>query len=407
MSSRNEELKGRAHKVLLGNYKQAPMAMVRGAGLELFDADGRRYLDMFGGIATCALGHCHPRAVAALTAQASTLWHVTNGYYIEPQIQLAERLTRVSGLPRAFFCNSGAEANEAALKVTRKYFDEVGQPERYEIICFHNSFHGRTLATTAATGQPKYQKGYEPLPAGFVHVAFDDLAAVEAAIGPRTAAVWVEPIQGEGGVRVPKAGYLKGLRALCDKHGLLLLADEVQTGMGRTGKWFGVQHEDVKADVITLAKAIGNGIPLGAMLCTDAVGAALGPGAHGSTFGGNPLATAVGVAVFDTMEQEGLLERCHTQGEKLRERMRAALAGLPGKPLVEVRGQGLLIGVELALESAKVVAKARERGVLFNAGAEKVVRLAPSFLISDAQIDEACAALAWAVAQEIQTSQAA
>ncbi len=243
MSLHNDELQSRAKRVLVGNYKQAPMAMVRGRGLEVWDADGRRYLDMFGGIATCALGHCHPRAVAALREQSERLWHITNGYYIEPQIELAERLTRVSGLERAFFCNSGGEANEAALKLARKYFHDVaGQPERFELICFRDSFHGRTLATTAATGQAKYQKGYEPLPAGFVHVGFGNIEEVERAIGPRTAGIWVEPIQGEGGVRIPPPGFLKGLRELCDRHGLLLLVDEVQTRMGRTGRWFGFQH---------------------------------------------------------------------------------------------------------------------------------------------------------------------
>ena len=398
--SRNEQLKERASKVLLGNYRQAPFAIVRGAGCELWDADGKRFLDMFGGIATVALGHGHPKVVAALEKQAKLLWHISNGYYIEPQIELAERLTRASGLPRAFFCNSGGEANEAALKLVRRYFDEVKkQPERFEIICFENSFHGRTLATTAATGQAKYQKGYDPLPEGFLHVPFGDLAAVEKAIGPRSAAIWVEPIQGEGGVRVAPEGFLKGLRALCDAHGLLLLLDEVQTGMGRTGKWFGFQHEGIRPDVMSLAKAIGNGMPLGAMLCSEEAARALTPGAHGSTFGGNPLATAVGVAVFDAMEQEKLVERCAELGPRLQEKLRAHLAPL-GEVVKEVRGRGLLIGVELSIEAAKVVARAREKGVLFNAGAEKVVRIAPAFVLSDAQIEEACQVLAGAIAEE-------
>jgi acetylornithine/N-succinyldiaminopimelate aminotransferase len=404
--TRNEELKERASKVLLGNYKQAPYAIVRGQGCELFDADGKRFLDMFGGIATVALGHCHPAVVAALEKQAHLLWHISNGYFIEPQIQLAERLTRASGLARAFFCNSGGEANEAALKLARRYFHEVKQQDRFEIICFANSFHGRTLATTAATGQPKYQKGYQPLPAGFVHVPFGDLAAVEKAIGPKTAAIWAEPIQGEGGVIVPPRGFLEQLRALCDKHGLLLMLDEIQTGMGRTGKWFAFQHEGVRPDVLTLAKAIGNGIPLGAMLCTDEAAKALVPGAHGSTFGGNPLATAVGVAVFDTLEQEKLVERCAALGEKLQARLRHHLAPL-GAAVKEIRGQGLLVGVELTLDAAKVVGRARELGVLFNAGAEKVVRIAPAFVLSDAQLEQACELLAQAVAAEAKAAQAA
>ena len=405
MTTHNDELKERASKVLLGNYKQAPYAIVRGEGSELFDADGKRFLDMFGGIATVSLGHNHPRVVAALEKQAHLLWHISNGYYIEPQIQLAERLTRASGLQRAFFCNSGGEANEAALKLARRYFHEVKHEDRYEIICFENSFHGRTLATTAATGQTKYQKGYEPLPEGFKHVPFGDLAAVEKAIGPKTAAIWVEPIQGEGGVKVPQKGFLSGLRKLCDKHGLLLLLDEVQTGMGRTGRWFGFQHDDARPDVMTLAKAIGNGIPLGAMLCTDEAAKALTPGAHGSTFGGNPLATAVGVAVFDTMEQEKLVERCAELGPKLQAMLRKHLE--PLRDVVkEVRGQGLLIGVELAIESAPVVQRAREQGVLFNAGAEKVVRIAPAFTITEAQLEEACKVLATVIGDEVKARKA-
>jgi acetylornithine/N-succinyldiaminopimelate aminotransferase len=405
MASRNEQLRDRAQKVLVGNYKQA-FPIVRGSGLDVFDADGKRYLDMFGGIATCALGHSHPKIVAALEEQAHKLWHITNGYYIEPQIELAERLTRVSGLERAFFCNSGGEANEAALKLARKFHKDNGRPGRFEIISFNNSFHGRTLATTAATGQAKYQKGFEPLPQGFVQVDYNDLAAVERAINERTAAIWVEPIQGEGGVRIPRDGFLKGLRELCDKHGLLLLADEVQTGMGRTGTWFACQHEHVRPDVMTLAKAIGNGMPLGAMLCTEAASRTLTPGTHGSTFGGNPLATAVGVAVFDVLEQEKLIERCAQQGEKFRAALREALAP-HAKQVAEVRGKGLLIGVELTtLESAKLVTRARAQdpGVLFNAGAEKVVRIAPSFLVTDEQIRQASAALASAIAAETQSS---
>jgi acetylornithine/N-succinyldiaminopimelate aminotransferase len=399
MSAKNDDLQARARKVLLGNYRQAPLAMVRGRGLEVWDADGRRYLDMFGGIATCALGHCHPAAVAALREQSERLWHITNGYYIEPQIELAERLTRVSGLERAFFCNSGGEANEAALKLARRYFKEVaGQPERFELICFTNSFHGRTLATTAATGQAKYQKGYEPLPEGFVHVPFGDLEAVERAIGPRTAGIWAEPIQGEGGVCVPPPEFLRGLRELCDRHGLLLLLDEVQTGMGRTGRWFGHQHAGIRPDVMTLAKAIANGLPLAAMLCTEKAASALGPGSHGSTFGGNPLATAVGVAVFDTLEREHLIERCAEWGERFRAALRAAL--IPGGQgeVVDVRGQGLLIGVELRrLQATQVVAEARQGGVLFNAGAEKVIRIAPAFLIDVGQVTEAVAGLKKAI----------
>lgn len=405
--TRNEELKERAQKVLLGNYKQAPFAMVRGAGCELWDADGKRFLDMFGGIATLALGHCHPKVVAALKQQGEKLWHISNGYYIEPQIQLAEKLTALSGMPRAFFCNSGGEANEAALKLTRRYFDEVKkQPERFEIICFDNSFHGRTLATTAATGQKKYQAGYEPLPAGFTHVPFGDLAAVEKAIGPHTAAIWAEPIQGEGGVKVAPKGFLKGLRELCDKHGLLLLLDEVQTGMGRTGKWFAFQHEGIKPDVVTLAKALGNGFPIGAMLCTEEAGKALTPGAHGSTFGGNPLGTAVALSVCETLAQEKLVERCAEVGPRLQGLLREKLASL-GAAVKEVRGQGLLIGVELTVEAAKVVARAREQGVLFNAGAEKVVRIAPAFVITDAQMDEAATVLARAITLELEAPRAA
>lgn len=398
MGTKSQGLEARARQVLIGNYKQAPLAMVRGQGCELWDADGRRYLDLYAGIATCSLGHCHPDVVAALEKQAHTLWHIANGFFIEPQIELAERLTRVSGMPRAFFCNSGGEANEAKVKATRKYFKTNGQPERHEIICFDQSFHGRTLAMVAATGQPKYQQGFEPLPPGFLHAPWNDLAAVEALISARTAAIWVEPVQGEGGVRLPAPGFLQGLQALCRKHGLLFLLDEVQTGMGRTGSWFAFQREGLKPDVVSFAKAVGNGIPLGGILATEAVAAALTPGSHGSTFGGNPLATAVGCAVVDVMERDGLIERSRTLGEHIQKRARELLKPL-GERVVEVRGHGLLIGIELTVEAAKVSARARERGVLFNAGAERVIRLAPAFVMSEAQVEEALSVLAWAIAE--------
>lgn len=376
----------KAKEHLLQNYRQQPIVIDRGLGARVWDLEGRKYLDLLGGIATCALGHCHPEVVAAVKAQADKLWHVSNVFYSLPQIELAEKLTSVSGLGRAFFCNSGAEANEALFKLARKAQKDRGHAERFEIICFDNSFHGRTLATVAATGQPKYQKGFEPLPAGFLHVPYGDLEAVRRAVSPTVAAVMVEPIQGEGGVTVAPDGFLRGLRSLCDERGLLLLVDEVQTGMGRTGEIFGYQHEKILPDAISLAKALGNGLPIGAMLCTEELGKSLPSGSHGSTFGGNLLAaTAANVAV-SIIRQPATLQRVRTHGEHLRQRAREIMARHPDQ-VIAVRGRGLLMGIEVR-DAARVMTRCRENGLLVNLAGDKTVRFAPPFTTTLEELDE-------------------
>jgi acetylornithine/N-succinyldiaminopimelate aminotransferase len=377
--------KAKAH--LLQNYKQQPIVLVRGKGCRVWDADGREYLDLLGGIATCALGHCHPEVVAAVKAQLDTLWHVSNVFYSEPQIELAAQLTALSGLPRAFFCNSGAEANEALLKLARKVMKDRGTPEKFEIITFENSFHGRTLATVTATGQPKYQKGFEPLPAGFVHVPYGDLEAVRKAAGPSAAAVLVEPIQGEGGVRVAPPGFLKALRQLCDERGMLLLVDEVQTGMGRTGKPFAFQHEGIQPDAISLAKSLGNGLPIGAMLCSEAAGKSLPSGTHGSTFGGNLVAATAANAVVRYIRDPKMLEDIRAKGEHFLVRGRELQGRLP-TIVKDVRGHGLLMGIELHQDAAPIIARCREQGLLVNSAGEKTVRFAPPYIVTREELDE-------------------
>ncbi|MCI0571152.1 MAG: aspartate aminotransferase family protein [Myxococcaceae bacterium] len=377
----------RAGAHLLQNYKQQPIVLERGEGVYVWDADGRRYLDLLGGIATVALGHCHPEVVAAVKAQADKLWHVSNVFYSEPSIELAEQLSAASGLARAFFCNSGAEANEAQLKLARRVMKDRGTPERFEVLAFENSFHGRTLATVSATGQAKYQKGFEPLMPGFRHLPYGDLEAVRKAVGPQTAAILVEPIQGEGGVRAAPPGFLRGLRELCDAHGLLLLMDEVQTGIGRTGKVFAFQHEGILPDAFSVAKALGNGLPIGAMVCSEALGKSLPVGSHGSTFGGNPLAATAANVVMRKVREPELLASVERKGahfirhaQKLQERL--------GGRITEVRGRGLLMGVELNGEAGPVVNRCRELGLLVNTAGERTVRFAPAYTVTEAQLDE-------------------
>jgi acetylornithine/N-succinyldiaminopimelate aminotransferase len=385
-TGKNEQWIEKAKAHLLQNYKQQPIVLERGLGSRVWDADGREYLDLLGGIATCGLGHCHPEVVAAVRAQLDKLWHVSNVFYSEPQIELAARLTTASGLQRAFFCNSGAEANEALLKLARKVQKDRGNPDRYEVITFQNSFHGRTLATVTATGQTKYQKGFEPLPPGFTHVPYGDLDAVKKAVGPHTAAILVEPIQGEGGVMVAPAGFLKALRALCDEKGLLLLVDEIQTGMGRTGKPFAFQHEGILPDAISLAKALGNGLPIGAMLCTDEAGKSLVPGTHGSTFGGNLIAAVAANVVVRKVTEPQMLRDVAQKGEYFLTRLRELQGRMP-TVIKEVRGMGLLVGVELFQDSAPFIAKCRELGMLVNAAGEKTIRFAPAYTVTHDDLD--------------------
>jgi len=388
---RNEELARDAARVLATTYARFPIALVRGAGARVWDADGREYLDFVGGIAVTALGHCHPKVTAALQAQAQTLLHVSNLYHIEPQIRLAQLLCEHSFADRAFFCNSGAEANEAAIKLARKYAKDHWSTDRYEILCMRDSFHGRTLAALTATGQEKYHHGFEPLVPGFKHVPFDDLRAVERALDSRTCAVLVEPIQGEGGVRVPDPGYLPGLRRLCDAAGALLILDEVQVGMGRTGTLFAYQQSGIEPDILTLAKALANGVPIGALLAKEAVAASFTPGTHAATFGGNPLATAAAVAVVATMVEEGIPARAARIGKYCLDRLEALKVRHPR--LREVRGKGLLIGVEIEGSARDVVQRCMARGLLVLTAGDTVVRMVPPLIITEADVDRALAIL--------------
>ncbi len=392
---RNEELAQEGGRYIATTYARFPIALVRGAGARVWDADGVEYLDFVAGIAVTALGHCHPKVTAALQTQAQTLLHVSNLYHIEPQIRLAQLLCDHSFADRAFFCNSGAEANEAAIKLARKYAKDHLSTDRYEIICMRDSFHGRTLAAVTATGQEKYHHGFEPLVPGFKHVPFNDLKAVERALDSRTCAVLVEPVQGEGGVRVPDPGYLPGLRRLCDAAGALLILDEVQVGMGRTGTLFAYQQAGIEPDILTLAKALANGVPIGALLARETVAASFTPGTHAATFGGNPLATAAALAVVTTMLEERIPEHAARIGKYCVDRLEALKARHPR--IREVRGVGLLIGMEIDGSARDVVQRCMARGLLVLTAGDHVVRLVPPLIITEADVDRALAILGQAL----------
>ena len=384
---KTEELKDLYEKFVMNTYKRFPLALSRGAGARVWDSDGREYLDMAAGIAVCSLGHAHPGVVAAIQRQAETLMHVSNLYYTEPQACFARLLVENSFADKVFFCNSGAEANEAAIKLARKYGHErLGG--KYELITMKDSFHGRTLATITATGQEKFQVGFAPLPEGFKYAPFDDLPALEAAISEKTCGVLLEPIQGEGGVRIPDKHYLRGVRAICDRHGILMILDEVQVGMGRTGTLFAYEDSGIQPDIMTLAKALGNGFPVGAMLTTDKTAAAFQPGNHASTFGGAPLAMAACIAVFEAIQAEGVLENCRRVGVYFLERMRRMQGH---QPLIkDVRGKGLIIGMELAIDGAEIVKKCMEKGLLIiTSGAGNVLRFVPPLIITEKDADKA------------------
>jgi predicted acetylornithine/succinylornithine family transaminase len=364
-----------------------PICLVRGEGVRVWDAAGKEYLDFTGGISVVALGHCHPKVVGTMREQAATLIHVSNYFHIPQQIQLAKLLCDHSFADRVYFSNSGAEANETAIKLARKYAKERLSSDRCEIITMRGGFHGRTLATVTATAQEKYHHGFEPLMPGFKYVPYNNLRAVERAIDSRTAAVMVEPIQGEGGVIVPDDGYLPGLRKLCDEAGALLILDEIQTGMGRTGKLWAHEHSDVAPDIMTLAKALANGIPIGATLATEAVASAFTPGSHGTTFGGNPFATAVGLTVLQTMIGEKIPERAEKTGGLLMRRLQQLK---PKHPVIrEVRGKGLLIGLDLAQPAGSMVSACREAGLLVLTAGDNVLRLAPPLIVDDPSVDRA------------------
>jgi acetylornithine/N-succinyldiaminopimelate aminotransferase len=382
----NAEIANRGSKVLVGNYAPQPITLVRGEGCWLYDAEDHRYLDLMGGIATAALGHANPKLRAALEAQAAKLWHVSNLYTTEPQIRLAERLTTNSFAEAIYFCNSGAEANEAALKLARKHHRDHGD-DRFEIIAFEGAFHGRTLFTVSATGTPAYWKGFEPLVPGIHHAVWDDLDSVRDLLSEKTATIIVEPIQGEGGLRTPAPGFLAGLRELADENGCLLIFDEVQVGMGRTGTLFAYEQEDVVPDVMTLAKSLGGGIPIGAMCTTRKLAAALIPGTHASTFGGNPLACAVASTVLDELVEGGLLDHAKSMGERLGEGLESIAAEAGPKKVLETRGRGLLRGLALVDSPGAVIDGCRERGVLVISAGGNVLRLAPPLIISAEEID--------------------
>ncbi|TCS41133.1 aspartate aminotransferase family protein [Reinekea marinisedimentorum] len=390
-------------EVMVPNYAPGKIIPVKGEGSRVWDQDGREYIDFAAGIAVTALGHAHPALVGALKEQGEKLWHLSNVMTNEPALALAKKLTEVTFADKVFFCNSGAEANEAALKLARRHaFLKAGE-QKHEIISTYGSFHGRTLFTVSAGGQAKYKEGFEPTPGGISHVPYNDLEALKAQISANTAAVIVEPIQGEGGVTPAEKAFLEGARKLCDENDALLIFDEVQTGVGRTGYMYAHEYYGVTPDVLTTAKALGGGFPIGAMLCTDAVAPSLSFGTHGSTYGGNPLACAVGLAVLNEITKPGVLEGARAKGEKFR----AGLDAINAKYGIfkEVRGLGLLIGIELVEEwhgrAKDILAAALENGLLTLVAGPNVLRFAPSLIIPDADIDAGLALLDEAIAKVV------
>ncbi|CAM3519548.1 aspartate aminotransferase family protein [Brevibacillus invocatus] len=372
---------------LMNNYARWPISLVKGQGNQVWDDKGNQYLDFTSGIAVTSLGHVPPKVTAKLHEQLDTLWHCSNLMHIPQQEVLAEKLSRLSGLDRAFFCNSGAEANEALIKIARRYAQKVKGTDKYEVITFEQSFHGRTLATLTATGQAKVKDGFLPLPEGFVTVPYNDLAAVQGAITDKTCAIMLELVQGEGGVHPADVEWVQSLRELCDQHGLLLLVDEIQTGIGRTGTWFAFQQYGVKPDAISLAKGLGSGFPIGAMVATAEVAEAFSPGTHGTTFGGNPLATTAGIATLETMEEEQILEKVAAIHNTLMEALKKLQAAHPEK-ISGIRGKGLLLGVELTIPANDVIHAAREKGVILLSAGPQVLRLLPSFVTTQAEVEQ-------------------
>ena len=374
---------------VMPTYGRWDVAVDRGEGCYLYASDGRKFLDFTSGIAVTSLGHCHPHLIEAVTGQAQKLWHSSNLFQIPGQQRLAERLTANSFADTVFFNNSGAEAVELSIKVARKYQSETGHPERYRVIGCHGSFHGRSFATLAAAGAEGYLKGFGPVMDGFDHVAFNNLNEMRAAVSDQTAAILVEPVQGEGGVRAPSADYLKGLRAICDEYGLVLVYDEVQCGMGRTGKLFAHEWAGVAPDVMAVAKALGNGFPIGACLATEKAAVGMVAGSHGSTFGGNPMAVACGNAVLDVMLEPGFFERTQRMARLLQNKLEALIGAYP-KLFVELRGSGHLLGIRCqpALTAGDFVAKLRAEGLLCLTAGENVLRILPPLIAGEREIEE-------------------
>ncbi|MBE7415794.1 MAG: aspartate aminotransferase family protein [Deltaproteobacteria bacterium] len=383
----NADIIALTSKHVANTYGRFPVAIVRGEGTRVWDADGKEYLDFVSGLAVCNLGHCHPKIVAAIREQAGKLIHVSNLYHIETQSGLAKLLTENSFADRVFFCNSGAEANEAALKLSRKFFSDRGA-NRFRIVSMEQSFHGRTFAALAATGQKKYQSGFEPLLERFVYAPFNDIEAAKRVVDDSTAAVMVEPIQGEGGVNVPSPNYLKELKEVCKKAGALLIFDEVQVGMGRTGTLFAYENYGAAPDIMTLAKGLAGGVAIGAMLATDEVASSFVPGTHASTFGGNPLATAAGIAAVTTMINDGVLDNCKRVGAYLEGKLNA-LKSKYGF-IKEVRGKGLILGMELAegIKGGEIVKECLAKGLLINCVGDKVLRFIPALIVTEKEVDE-------------------
>ena len=385
-----KEIQERNNKYVINTYGARKLAFVRGEGARLWDAEGKEYLDFFAGIAVVNLGHCHPEVTEAVCRQARTLVHVSNLYYIEPQVELAELLCKHSFADRWFFCNGGAEANEAALKIARRYWYEKGS-YKPTLLSAQQSFHGRTLATVTATGQPKYQKGFDPLVPNIRHIPFNDIEALQEMMTPDVGAVILEPIQGEGGVRVPAEDYLKRVRELCNEKKVLLIFDEVQTGLGRTGKLFAYEHYGVTPDIMTLAKGLGNGVPIGAMGCTEEVSSGFTPGAHACTFGGNPLSSAAAVATVKVLTRPGFIEHAAEVGEYLFGKLRTLAGKRP--EILEVRGKGLMVGVEMKDAVAPIIEKMLESGIVCGPAGPNILRFIPPLVVTKEDVDRVVGAL--------------
>lgn len=381
----NQEIINKGQQYVMNTYGRFPIAPVKGKGSYVWDADGKQYLDFLGGIAVCVLGHCDDGLQTALQEQASQLWHISNLYWIKPQVELAEKLVQLSGLGKAFFCNSGAEANEAAIKLARKYFYRQGQPDRNQIIVFNNSFHGRTLATVTATGQHKYQEGFAPLPGGFVYADYNDIDSVKKLINAQTAAIMLEPVQGEGGVHPAAPDFLAEIRHICDQEGILLIIDEVQTGINRTGTFFAYQSYGIMPDIVTMAKGLGGGFPIGAMLATDQAAAGFAPGDHASTFGGNPLAAAVANQLVDTITEPAFTGGVIKMGFYLHQ----GLNKIPDERIIEIRGLGLMLGIEFNRDVKELVEICIQKGLLLVGAGPKVLRFVPPLNINQAEVDQA------------------
>ncbi len=372
---------------VMPTYARAPVAFERGEGAYLYATDGSRYLDFASGIAVTALGHAHPHLVAALTEQAKKVWHTSNLFQIPGQVRLAERLTAASFADSIFFCNSGAEAIECGLKMVRKYQDDFGDPKRYRVICCEGGFHGRTLATISAGGQEKHLAGFAPAVEGFDHVAYGNLNELRAAIGPETAAVLVEPIQGEGGLRAASADYLKGLRRVCDEYGLLMFLDEVQCGMGRSGRLFAHEYAGIEPDIVATAKGLGGGFPVGACLAKEKAAKALTAGSHGSTFGGNPLAMAVANAVLDVILADGFLETVRQRAQRLSQGLAELVRRHPDR-LEETRGFGLLLGLKCRIPNTELMSRLRDKHLLVATAGDNVLRILPPLIVEESHIEE-------------------